>query len=78
MEKRLLKVWADAHICAACKLKGVTTTLATHGTTDMREVEPGVFEETKKTRYGCKDHKVVPMRFLLNGTQTPWEEAPCQ
>ncbi len=76
MATRTLKTWKDALTCDRCRLDGVTT-LATHGTTDMREVLPGVFEETKKVRCGCKEHSVVAMKFLLSGNCEPWEES-CQ
>ena len=76
MTTRILKTWEDAHTCDACRMRGETT-ITTHSTTDMREVTPGVFEETKRVRYGCTEHPVVAMAFLLSGNYVTWEEA-CQ
>lgn len=76
MTLRILKTWKEALTCDRCRLDGVTT-LATHSTTDMREVTPGVFEETKRVRCGCNEHHVAAMKFLLTGDNEPWEET-CQ
>jgi hypothetical protein len=77
MASRILKVWKDAKTCDKCRIDGVTT-LATQGTTDMRETAPGVFAETEHQRCGCDKHPVVPMAFLLNGTHETWEKIQCQ
>jgi hypothetical protein len=70
--KRILKTWQDAKLCDTCKAAQVTT-LTTHSTTDFRETASGEFQETQP-RYGCKDHHVAPMVYLLSGESILVEE----
>lgn len=61
----------QARLCDACKALGVTT-LSTHSTTDSREVQPAVYEETG-ARYGCKQHPVTPEVYKLSGERISFD-----
>jgi len=67
---RTIKEWKQARLCDACKAQGVTT-LATHSTTDARELEPGIYQETG-ARYGCAQHPVTPQVYTLAGECVPY------
>jgi|HubBroStandDraft_5_1064220.scaffolds.fasta_scaffold14433_3 hypothetical protein len=68
---RTIRHIKQARLCEACKAQGVTT-LATHSTTDSREIEPGVYEETG-ARYGCKQHPVTPEVYTLSGERVSFD-----
>lgn len=81
--KRTIQKWTQARICFQCKIEGKPIpVLATHSSTSSREIAPGQFKETAP-RYGCDEHKVVPMVYLLTGEAITFDqylqrEATCQ
>jgi hypothetical protein len=72
--QRKLKGLDEANQCDECKRLAVEQIeVASHSTTDARMKEDGTWEETAP-RFGCRNHKVVPVVILTDGTRIPFAE----
>lgn len=73
--ERTLRTIADGNFCEACLADKdePKRTLATHSTTDAQQLGDGSWQETRP-RYGCADHKVVPVVILVDGTKVDYNK----